>query len=126
MMIGLSFWLWLLQRAVAPALKDPERREIALLLMGGAAAIPFFYLPAFFFGSTANFTVVDTWRFWIIHLWVEGFFELFVTLGEDTYLMKIAEMLTHHAEAHQPSSGNGRCRAFGGDHHTERHRERDS
>jgi nitric oxide reductase subunit B len=23
---------------------------------------------------------VDTWRFWIIHLWVEGFFELFVTV----------------------------------------------
>ena len=32
-----------------------------------------------FFGSTTNFTVVDNWRFWIIHLWVEGFFELFVT-----------------------------------------------
>ncbi len=24
--------------------------------------------------------MVDTWRFWIIHLWVEGFFELFVTV----------------------------------------------
>jgi len=45
-----------------------------------AAAIPVFYLPALFYGSTTNFTVVDTWRFWIIHLWVEGFFELFVTV----------------------------------------------
>ncbi len=75
-MIGFSFWLGLLYRTTAPALKDPERREITLLFLGGAAAIPFFYLPAFFFGSTSNFTVVDTWRFWIIHLWVEGFFEL--------------------------------------------------
>ncbi len=33
-----------------------------------------------FFGSRTHFTVVDTWRFWIIHLWVEGFFELFVTV----------------------------------------------
>lgn len=80
MVIGLSFWLWLLYRAVSPALQDPERREIGLLFMAGVAAIPFFYLPAFFFGSTTNFTVVDTWRFWIIHLWVEGFFELFVTV----------------------------------------------
>jgi nitric oxide reductase subunit B len=70
----------LLYRATAPALKDPERREITQLFLGGAAAIPFFYLPAFFFGSTTNFTVVDMWRFWIIHLWVEGFFELFVTI----------------------------------------------
>jgi len=80
LVVGLSFWIWLLYRAIAPAMKDPERKEIALLFMMGAAAIPFFYLPAFFFGSTTNFTVVDTWRFWIIHLWVEGFFELFVTV----------------------------------------------
>jgi nitric oxide reductase subunit B len=80
LVIGLSFWLGLLYRVTAPVLKDPERREITLLFLGGAAAIPFFYLPAFFFGSTSNFTVVDMWRFWIIHLWVEGFFELFVTV----------------------------------------------
>jgi len=45
-----------------------------------AFAIPFFYLPAFFFGSDTNFSTVDTWRFWIIHLWVEGFFEVFATV----------------------------------------------
>jgi nitric oxide reductase subunit B len=80
LVIGFSFWLGLLYRTTEPAIKDPERKEITLLFLGGAAAIPFFYLPAFFFSSTSNFTVVDTWRFWIIHLWVEGFFELFVTV----------------------------------------------
>jgi len=80
LVIGFSFWLGLLYRTTAPALKDPERKEITLLFLGAAAAIPFFYLPAFFFGSTSNYTVVDMWRFWIIHLWVEGFFELFVTV----------------------------------------------
>ncbi len=24
--------------------------------------------------------MIDNWRFWIIHLWVEGFFELFATV----------------------------------------------
>ena len=38
-----------------------------------------FYIPAMFYGATTNYTVVDTWRFWIIHLWVEGFFEFFAT-----------------------------------------------
>jgi nitric oxide reductase large subunit len=33
-----------------------------------------------FFDGSSHFTVMDTWRFWIIHLWVEGFFELFVTV----------------------------------------------
>ena len=45
-----------------------------------AFAIPVFYLPAMFFDGTTHFSIVDTWRFWIIHLWVEGFFEFFVTV----------------------------------------------
>src|SRR5665254_4920 len=55
------------------------RDRVSALFMLAALAIPLFYLPAFFFVSTTNFTVVDNWRFWIIHLWVEGFFELLVT-----------------------------------------------
>ena len=76
---GLLLWLFLLFRVVTPALKDPEHQELTTLFMIAALVIPLFYLPAFFFNSTSNFTVVDNWRFWIIHLWVEGFFELFVT-----------------------------------------------
>jgi nitric oxide reductase large subunit len=30
--------------------------------------------------ESTHYTVADTWRFWIIHLWVEGFVELFVTV----------------------------------------------
>jgi nitric oxide reductase subunit B len=77
---GLVMWLILLFRSVRPALTDPVDGEISSLFLYAAATIPLFYLPAFFFGSTSSYTVVDTWRFWIIHLWVEGFFELFVTV----------------------------------------------
>ncbi|HTY70612.1 MAG TPA: cbb3-type cytochrome c oxidase subunit I, partial [Alphaproteobacteria bacterium] len=78
--VGLVFWFWLVWRQVAPVRHDPERRELVYLFLIAAAAIPIFYLPALFFGSATHYTVVDTWRFWIIHLWVEGFFELFVTV----------------------------------------------
>ena len=77
--IGLVIWLILMFRGIGPARKDPEESEISTLFLLAALAIPLFYLPAMFFNSTTNFTVVDNWRFWIIHLWVEGFFELFVT-----------------------------------------------
>ena len=76
---GLALWVVLLYRVIRPALKDPERSGITSLFLYAAIAIPIFYLPAMFFSTTTHFTVVDTWRFWIIHLWVEGFFELFVT-----------------------------------------------
>ena len=80
LVIGLVGWLVLLFRAVGPARDDPASREIASLFLYTAVAIPLFYLPALFFSSTSSFSVVDTWRFWIIHLWVEGFFEVFVTV----------------------------------------------
>lgn len=78
--VSLIFWFGLLVRALMPALRDHERREIASLFLIAAIAIPVFYLPAMFFDSTTHFSVVDAWRFWIIHLWVEGFFEFFVTV----------------------------------------------
>jgi nitric oxide reductase subunit B len=78
--IGLAFWVVLLFRAISPARKNPERSEISSLFLYAAIAIPLLYLPAMFFNSTSNLSVVDMWRFWIIHLWVEGFFELFVTV----------------------------------------------
>jgi len=78
--IGLVVWVIMLFRFLGPALKNKEHGDIPLLFLLAAIAIPLFYLPAFFFGSTTGYSLVDNWRFWIIHLWVEGFFELFVTV----------------------------------------------
>lgn len=78
--LALIFWVFLLFRAIAPARKDPERKEMASLFLYTAIAIPLLYLPSMFFTGTTSFSVVDMWRFWIVHLWVEGFFELFVTV----------------------------------------------
>lgn len=77
---GLLFWFWLIWRAVQPARSNPELKPFVNFFLIAAFAIPFFYLPAFFFGAKTHFSIVDVWRFWIIHLWVEGFFEFFVTV----------------------------------------------
>ena len=60
---------------------------------------PLFYLPAMFFGSRTNFTVVDMWRFWIIHLWVEGFFELFVTVMVAVIFYQAGHRVAAHGDA---------------------------
>ena len=77
---GLLAWfaiLWWLARPRTVA--NPEARPLARMFLYAALAIPVFYIPALLFGAKTNYTVVDTWRFWIIHLWVEGFFEFFAT-----------------------------------------------
>ncbi len=78
--IGLLLWAYILYRVVRPDKQEKSEKEISVLFLLAALAIPFFYLPAFFFTGSTNFTTVETWRFWIIHLWVEGFFELFATV----------------------------------------------
>ena len=77
---GLLIWLVLMFRALRPAIKSHGKRELSSLFLYAAVAIPVFYLPALFYGPHSNFAVIDNWRFWIIHLWVEGFFELFATV----------------------------------------------
>ena len=79
LVVGFMLWLFLVIRGVGPARKDPREGELSTLFLLTAAAIPFLYLPAMFYGSTTHYTAVDVWRFWVIHLWVEGLFELFVT-----------------------------------------------
>jgi nitric oxide reductase subunit B len=77
---GLLFWLVLMFRALRPAMRRSDDGELAALFLYAAVAIPLFYVPALFYGPHTNFAVIDNWRFWIIHLWVEGFFELFATV----------------------------------------------
>lgn len=80
LVVGLFAWFALLWSLVRPrALSEPAAQPIVRMFLVAALAIPVFYIPAMVFGAKTNFTVVDTWRFWIIHLWVEGFFEFFAT-----------------------------------------------
>ena len=76
---GLAYWIVLMFRALRPAIAKGGCSGLSALFLYAAVAIPLFYLPALFYGPESNFAVIDNWRFWIIHLWVEGFFELFAT-----------------------------------------------
>ena len=80
LVVGLVVWFALLWQLVRPdKLTETAARPLVRMFLFAAVAIPVFYIPALFYGAKTNYTVVDTWRFWIIHLWVEGFFEFFAT-----------------------------------------------
>jgi nitric oxide reductase subunit B len=77
---GLLAWFAMLMVLARPSkVADVQARPLAKLFLFASLAIPVFYVPALFIGAKTNYTVADTWRFWIIHLWVEGFFEFFAT-----------------------------------------------
>ena len=41
--------------------------------------IGLFYGTGLFYGERTHISVMEYWRWWVVHLWVEGFFEVFAT-----------------------------------------------
>jgi nitric oxide reductase subunit B len=81
LLVGLFLWLFLMLRALWPALRRPgESRSLLLLFVLSSAAIALFYAAGLMYGRTTNLAVVEYWRWWVVHLWVEGFFEVFATV----------------------------------------------
>ena len=78
--IGLVLWLVLMARGIWPALRAPSpRRSLIGLLTASVVAIGLFYGAGFFYGPRTHLSVAEYWRWWVVHLWVEGFFEVFAT-----------------------------------------------
>jgi len=77
---GLMFWLFLVGRALWPALRrGAEHGSITLLLFLSTLAIGLFYGAGLMWGQHTHLAMVEYWRWWVVHLWVEGFFEVFAT-----------------------------------------------
>ncbi|MCK2042722.1 MULTISPECIES: nitric-oxide reductase large subunit [Chromohalobacter] len=76
---GIAFWLVLMLRGIVPALRRPGDRHLLALLTASVACIGLFYGAGFFYGERTHLSVMEYWRWWIVHLWVEGFFEVFAT-----------------------------------------------
>ncbi|AMV40548.1 nitric-oxide reductase large subunit [Planctomyces sp. SH-PL62] len=79
--VGLFLWLALMVRAIAPAFRHPDtNRHLLGLFLLASAAIPLFYTPGLMWHRHTNLAIAEYWRWWVVHLWVEGFFEVFATV----------------------------------------------
>src|SRR5919205_656892 len=78
---GLTFWLFLMWRALKPALvQKGESRSLLMLFLIASIAIPLFYAAGLMYGKKSHIVTAEYWRWWVVHLWVEGFFEVFATV----------------------------------------------
>ena len=79
--IGLVIWLILMFRALLPALKKPsENKQLLTLFLISSIAIAAFYGAGLMWGQHTHLSIAEYWRWWVVHLWVEGFFEVFATV----------------------------------------------
>lgn len=79
--VGLVIWLLLMGRAIWPAIvKKSENRNLLILFLISTIAIAAFYGAGLMWGRQTNLAVAEYWRWWVVHLWVEGFFEVFAAV----------------------------------------------
>ena len=80
--VGLVLWL----RADGARAQARARRARAktgpllTLFLISSIAIPLFYAAGLMYGQRSHLVTAEYWRWWVVHLWVEGFFEVFATV----------------------------------------------
>ena len=80
LVIGLFLWIAIIYRAIRSRLKTEHPLNMPWLFFYAGLAIPAFYAVGMLASTGSHLTVAEFWRFWVVHLWVEDFLELFTTV----------------------------------------------
>jgi nitric oxide reductase subunit B len=78
--VGMVIWVIILIRGLRHRLASEHPGNLPFLFLFSAISIPVFYSVGMIYGKMSEFVIVDFWRFWVVHLWVEDFLELFTTI----------------------------------------------
>ncbi len=79
---GLLFWMVLMLRCLVPGIRRSEgvNRQILVIFGLAVAAIALFYGAGLMAGRDMNLAIAEYWRWWVVHSWGEGFFNVFAVV----------------------------------------------
>lgn len=80
LVVGLFIWILIIYRAIRARLSTESKFNMPWLFFYAGLAIPGFYAVGLLAQTQSHLTVAEFWRFWVVHLWVEDFLELFTTV----------------------------------------------
>ena len=92
------FILWgvVVYRGIKPAFIKHEPWNLPNWIMYSVIGIPLLFLSGFVAQPETNFVIADFWRWMVIHMWVEAFFEVFITVIV-SYLMVLMGLVSRQA-----------------------------
>ena len=80
LIVGMFLWIAIIYRGMRSRLREESKLNMPWLFFFSGLAIPMFYAVGLLASSDTHLSVADFWRFWVVHLWVEDFLELFTTV----------------------------------------------
>ncbi|MFT4561834.1 MAG: nitric oxide reductase subunit B [Gammaproteobacteria bacterium] len=87
--IGLLLWVGLMLRALWPALRSTSSPSLIYLVLVSAISIGLLYGAGLMWGQHTHISIMEYWRWWVVHLWVEGIFEVFATAIVSTVFVRM-------------------------------------
>jgi nitric oxide reductase subunit B len=87
-----AIWAVIMWRGVRPVLRGREPWSLPYWMLYAVISILLLFIAGFVAGPKTNFVIADFWRWAVIHMWVEAFFEVFTTVivAYFMYLMGLA------------------------------------
>ena len=76
----LAMWCYTLYKALKPAIKVGQPWQLPNWLVYATCSILVLLLSGFVATPKTNFVIADFWRWCVIHMWAEAFFEVFTTV----------------------------------------------
>jgi nitric oxide reductase subunit B len=92
------FVLWgvVVYRGLRPSFTKKETWTLPKWIMYSVIGIPLLFLSGFVATPKTNFVIADFWRWMVIHMWVEAFFEVFITVIV-SYLLVLMGLVSRQA-----------------------------
>jgi len=75
---GFLIWAVLSVRGLKPLLDEEPKYGLAHMILYAGGSIALLFTAGFFFTPETNIAVTEFWRWWVVHMWVEGAFEFFI------------------------------------------------
>lgn len=104
--VGILVWLVLMLRGLVPAIKRQTDKNILVMFTASIVAVGLFYGAGLMYGERTHITVMEYWRWWVVHLWVEGFFEVFATVSMSVIFFNLGLVTRATATAASIAAGS--------------------
>ncbi|MCK6692689.1 MAG: cbb3-type cytochrome c oxidase subunit I [Thermoanaerobaculia bacterium] len=96
LMVIFVLWGVVVYRGLRPAFEKKETWSLPKWIMYSVIGIPLLFISGFVATPETNFVIADFWRWMVIHMWVEAFFEVFITVIV-SYLLVLMGLVSRQA-----------------------------